>query len=130
MARKKRENKELAVRIGQVMLNCRKAADMTQEALAELLDLQPETISRLEHGRLTPSVEKLVEIAEVFRIPVATFFEHLDNCEPDAKSNLIAQKISMAIDKLPDTGKTFVLKVAEDYARYHLTPPKGERKSK
>jgi transcriptional regulator with XRE-family HTH domain len=130
MARKKRENKKLAEQIGQVVLGCRKAAGMTQEALAESLDLQPETISRMEHGKYTPSVEKLVDIAEVFDIPVATFFEQIDARHAEAGHSLLAHKINAAISKLPDTGKTFVLKVAEDYARYHAAPARAERKSK
>lgn len=127
MARTKRTNRELAIRIGQIIRAQRKIADMTQEALAEATELQSETISRFENGQRTPSIEKLADIAEVLRVPMTVFFEDAKgNASPD--DDPYAQKIRAVVDKLPDEGKNFVLVVAQDYARYHLTKPRKTRK--
>ncbi|WP_420476566.1 helix-turn-helix domain-containing protein [Noviherbaspirillum sp. ST9] len=127
MARTKRTNKELAIRVGQAIRAQRKIADMTQEALAEAIELQSETISRFENGQRTPSLEKLAEIADVLGVPIAVFFEDLDG-SPALDADPYAQKLRAALDKLPDEGKNFVLVVAQDYARYHVPKPKKTRK--
>ena len=127
MARTKRTNKELAAQLGLAIRAQRKIADMTQEALAEAVELQSETISRFENGQRTPSIEKLADIADVLGVPITVFFEHADDgTSPDADS--YTRKISAALDKLPDEGKDFVLVVAQDYARYHVAKPKKARK--
>lgn len=127
MARTKRTNRELAIRIGQAIRAQRKLADMTQEALAEATELQSETISRFESGQRTPSIEKLADIAGVLGVPVTVFFEEMEGSAP-LDADPYAQKIQAAVDKLPDEGKNFVLVVAQDYARYHLTKPRKTRK--
>lgn len=128
MARTKRTNTELAVAIGKVIRERRKAAGMTQAALAEAIGLESETVSRLENGIRLPSIEKLVEIADVFRVPVAEFFREVGTSARQQDTELFAEKISIALDKLPEAGKSFVLEVAQNYARYHLVKPKGARK--
>lgn len=112
------------MQIGLAIRTQRKAAEMTQEALAEAVELQSETISRFENGQRTPSVEKLVDIADVLAVPVTVFFE--DTAPSDADP--YAQKIKAALDKLPDEGKDFVLIVAQDYARYHTPKRRKTRR--
>jgi transcriptional regulator with XRE-family HTH domain len=75
-----------------------------------------------------PSIEKLVEIADVFRVPVAAFFENAGTSKKQQETHLLAEKISMALEKLPEAGKCFVLEVAQNYAHYHLNKPKTVRK--
>jgi transcriptional regulator with XRE-family HTH domain len=120
MARTKRKNTELAIAIGKVIRERRKAAAMTQAALAEAIGLESETVSRLENGIRLPSIEKLVEIAEVFGVPVAEFFRDAGVSARQQDNELFAEKINIAVDKLPEAGKIFVLEVAQTYARYHL----------
>lgn len=127
MARTKRKNENLAARIGAVIQAHRKAANMTQETLAEMAELQTETISRMENGKRLPTIEKLVEIAEIFGMPVAAFFEHIDTENRQPEAILYAQRISVVLEKLPLDSKQFVLKVAQDYAQYHATKPKKPR---
>lgn len=128
MARTKRKNPELAVEIGKVVRNHRKTAGITQAALAEAIGLESETVSRIENGVRLPSIEKLVEIADLFRVPVAVFFENVTTSKKQQESQLLAEKISVALERLPESGKSFVLDVAQNYARYHVTKPKAVRK--
>jgi transcriptional regulator with XRE-family HTH domain len=129
MARTKRTNKELATQIGLAIRTQRKIADMTQEALAEAVELQSETISRFENGQRTPSIEKLADIAHALRIPLTVFFEYVDSASARPDNDPYVQKIQAALDKLPEEGKNFVLVVAQDYARYHVTKPSRTRKA-
>ncbi len=129
MARTKRTNKELTAQIGAVIRVRRKIAGLTQEALAEAVELQSETISRFESGQRTPSIEKLADIANALQVPITVFFEYPDSKSMQQDADLYAQKIRFALDKLPDEGKNFVLEVAQDYARYHAAKPKKARKT-
>lgn len=128
MARTKRTNPELAVEIGKTIRKQRKAAGMTQAMLAEAIGLESETVSRIENGIRLPSIEKLVEIADLFQVPVAVFFETAPTVKKQDEAQLLAEKISVALEKLPESGKSFVLDVAQNYARYHVTRPKSTRK--
>lgn len=128
MARTKRTNPELAVEIGKTIRKQRKAAGITQAMLAEAIGLESETVSRIENGIRLPSIEKLVEIADLFQVPVAVFFETVATVKKQDETQLLAEKISVALERLPESGKSFVLDVAQNYARYHVTRPKPSRK--
>jgi XRE family transcriptional regulator, regulator of sulfur utilization len=56
---------------------CRKAADLTQEALAELADLNPKYIGEVERGMKNISVDALVRIATATKVPIREFFEEI-----------------------------------------------------
>lgn len=122
MARTRQTNAALAVQIGQAIRARRKELGWTQSALAEAVGLETETISRMENGLRLPTLEKLVEMADLFRIPVAAFFEHVETAVRQDSSDLYAERIAVALDRLPEAGKTFVLEVAQNYARYHVEP--------
>lgn len=128
MARTKRNNPELAVEIGRIIRKHRKASGLTQAMLAEAIGLESETVSRIESGIRLPSIEKLVEIADVFQVPVAVFFETVATSKKQQETQLLAEKITVALEKLPESGKSFVLDVAQNYARYHVTRPRTARK--
>lgn len=52
--------------IGQAVAKQRKAVGLTQAQLAERLNLSLDAISRLERGNIGLTVERLVELAEIF----------------------------------------------------------------
>ena len=82
MARKR--NDDLAYAIGQRVKGLRKAAGLTQEQLAEAIDLQPSAISRFENGSIGLSITTLQQVARVLRVPLARIFE--EPGEPGAAS--------------------------------------------
>ncbi len=128
MARTKQKNRELALQIGNVIRAHRKTTGMTQAMLAEAVGLEVETISRMETGKRLPTIEKLLEIADVFRIPISGFFEAVDAVAQQPASDLYAQRIGAAMNNIPELGKNFVLEVARSYARLHLNKAKTARK--
>ena len=56
----------------------RKARNMKQEELAELVGVRRETISRLEKGQYNPSLRLAYDIAKVFGVPIEDIFEFAD----------------------------------------------------
>lgn len=128
MARTKQKNQDLAKQIGEKIRANRKMNGMTQGALAEMVGLEIETVSRMETGKRLPTIEKLLEISDVFRIPIANFFENIQTTQRQSASDLYPQKIAAALQNIPESGQAFVLEVAQSYARTHLTKSKVVRK--
>lgn len=63
----KRDDRLLA-EIGKRIAEVRKSKGMTQERLAEVLGMEPTTISRQETGHRSMSISTLAAIADVFRV--------------------------------------------------------------
>lgn len=49
--------------IGKAITKYRKTAELSQESLAERLDLGNEAVSRIERGLVIPTVERLIQMA-------------------------------------------------------------------
>lgn len=64
------EEKRLAKVIGSAIAKRRKLAGLTQEEVAENLDIGGEAVSRIERGIVIPTVARLVRFAEVFDCPI------------------------------------------------------------
>lgn len=50
------------------LLTLRKANDLTQEELAEKLDVSRQSISKWESGQATPELEKIVAMSAIFDV--------------------------------------------------------------
>ena len=82
--------------IGLRIKELRRSRHMSQEQLAELIDVNFRTIQRIETGRNVPSLETLAKLARAFSIDINEFFitEHLESRENIlANINAIAQKL-------------------------------------
>lgn len=53
----------------------RETNNMSQEELAQLVNVRRETISRLEKGLYNPSLKLAMDIAKVFKVSVEELFE-------------------------------------------------------
>lgn len=62
---------QLARSIGAAIAARRKALDMTQEKLSELIQIEQSSLSRIERGTLTPSLERLAGIADCLQCRLA-----------------------------------------------------------
>ena len=56
--------------IAQNLIQLRKKNNLTQNELAEKLNYSDNTISRWEHAEITPSVETLQQIANIYGVPL------------------------------------------------------------
>ena len=59
----------------------RRSADLTQQALADIVGVTRQTILSIERGRYRPSVELALELARAFGLPVEDLFELEDHDE-------------------------------------------------
>lgn len=69
--------------IGKIIRRFRLLKGLTQEDLAELLDLSYQQVQKYEYNTSTPTIEKLIKISKVLEIPIEVFFKE------DLKNNLL-----------------------------------------
>ena len=70
--------------IAKNLIELRKKNNLTQIELAEKLNYSDNAISRWERGEVTPSIETLVHISEIFNVPINSLLE--DNAKQVAKA--------------------------------------------
>ena len=63
--------------IGDAIRLYRKKAGLTQEKLAEAVDLNPKYIGEIERGEKIISIEALLRIAKAVKVPIRDFFLEL-----------------------------------------------------
>ena len=61
--------------IGKNVRKYRRLANISQEKLSEILDVNSKFIGHVERFERFISLKKLIEIAEYFNVPVKNFFE-------------------------------------------------------
>ena len=76
------------------IIELRKKNKMTQNELAEKLNYSDNAVSRWERAEVTPSIETIEQIAEVFNVPIASILE--DN----ARTVSTAQDKKQILNKL------------------------------
>lgn len=64
------------MKIGKRILELRKKQNITQEQLAEKLDVTRQTISNWELGETSPNSEQLIELADIFEVSVDELLGH------------------------------------------------------
>lgn len=84
----------LKVRIGKLIAQKRKSLNISQEALAEKLNIHVRTIGKIEQGRSFVTAETLCKLSEVFNMPIKSFFE-VENSVNSKQQNL-----NLLMDKL------------------------------
>ena len=67
--------KDLLLKLGARLKELRKVRGLTQEALAEEVDLTPQYLSRLESGHQSPSVETMAKLAEALHVELWELFD-------------------------------------------------------
>lgn len=69
--------------LGARIKELRKARELSQKELAELIGIEPQHMNRLEVGKSYPSLDRLERIAKVLNVPLRDFFDfmHLQGAE-------------------------------------------------
>jgi transcriptional regulator with XRE-family HTH domain len=65
----------LAIRIGNRLMQVRKKSGLTQKRLAEETDLSPALLSRIENGLTVPSIPTLEMISKALKVEIGYFFK-------------------------------------------------------
>ena len=69
---------------GQIMRRLRSGADMTQERLADLLNISPQAVSRWENDAAMPDISLLRPLANLFGVTTDYLLE-MDTFQKDAR---------------------------------------------
>lgn len=93
---------ELQAIFGANVRHHRKSRGLTQEALAERVDVSMETIGKIERGAAAPTFATAQRIADALAVPVTALFgTHADSLPPGERGKLLAQ-ISRALADVND----------------------------
>jgi len=100
--------------IGENIKKIREGLKMAQKEVALALNVAPTQYSRIENGKVVPSLNSLIAIAKVFNVSLdALVFGEIDPLkEVEIKDTSLLDKVRM-IENLPDDEKALVLKVIE-----------------
>ena len=98
---------------GQRLRELRTAKKLTQETVAELIDIKPENYSRIENGLSFPKPENIVKLSKVLDVEIAELFQfsHLNDYEKildaiieklksDKETTVITSKFLKSLGKL------------------------------
>jgi len=61
--------------VGDIIKHYRVLKNLTQEKLAEMLNLSYQQVQKYEYNKTTPPLDKLTQISKVLEIPVELFFK-------------------------------------------------------
>lgn len=88
------------------LMNLRKEKGLSQEELAEKLDVTRQTISKWELGVSTPEMEKLIQMSNLFGISVDELISKNETNASENRSNLDAAFVGVDEKYAPKNGTT------------------------
>jgi len=71
------------VLLGARIKEIRKARGLTQEKLAEMIEVEQKHVSRIESGKNFPTIDRLEKMAAALNVPMMGFFDFLHLEEDD-----------------------------------------------
>jgi transcriptional regulator with XRE-family HTH domain len=116
--------RELKHALGAAIRAARNRAGLTQEELGAQIGKTPETVSNIERGKQTPTIETLAELARILKVPISELFDAVGdaNALPDARRRSEARLREM-VRQLDDDALTVVLEQVAAFARYANDQP-------
>jgi len=73
--------KTIKVLLGNRIREIRKMKGLTQEQLAELVNIEQKHVSRIELGKSAPTFERLELFSQVLDVPITDFFRNNSSVE-------------------------------------------------
>jgi transcriptional regulator with XRE-family HTH domain len=102
-------NSKLAKTIGERIARRRKALGFKQAQFAELVNVEPETISRVERGASIPSLQSLISYADALNTELIDLLKDLPT-----KKTAHSDEWQALSSSLTATDRVFVLKIMND----------------
>lgn len=93
------DENELKSKLGKLLTKKRKELKISQEKLAEKMNVHVRTISKIENGHSFVSAETLCKLSQYFNLPPKSFFDI------DIKTDRRNKKLNELIDKLKTSDK-------------------------
>ncbi|QRQ83319.1 helix-turn-helix transcriptional regulator [Paralysiella testudinis] len=99
--------------IGKTIAQYRQDKGLTQDQLAEKLNIGYEAVSRLERGVVMPTVARLVELAEIFECEAADLLMQSSNRAGDQ-----AAYIHEMLSGLAESDRSLILSMVQQLTRH------------
>lgn len=87
-----------AAQLGQVLATLRVSCGRTQEQVAELLDVDVETISRMERGANWPTLPRLLSLADLYNVSVSAILQQSSPRPKDIAEELEGQLARLTVE--------------------------------
>lgn len=91
--------------IGERIRRMREQVGWTQETLAELINISPVHLSRIENGKVTPRIDILIRLSEVLQVSIDELLFGRYNL------NREFEMIEREMQRLNDADKRFIFRV-------------------
>ena len=91
-------------KIGKNIAQQRKERGLTQQDLADMLEMNSKYISAIETGRKTPKLETFIQIINALNTTADSILFHLTSAGISYHSNVVYEKIQ----KLPEAEQNFI----------------------
>lgn len=89
------------------LLTLRKAKDLTQEQLAEKLDVSRQSVSKWESGQATPDLDKIVEISAIFDVTTDYLLKSSEIDDLSVKTEMLEKQQQMMLLREQKKQRTF-----------------------
>ena len=99
--------------VGRALVEERRRCGLSQQQVAERIGIEPETVSRIETGVISPTLIRLRQFAKVYGCSLQGLLGRTSDTLPD-----LAQRIAVELDPLPPTDQRHVAEQAMATARY------------
>lgn len=99
---------ELFQSIGRILAKRREIRGLTQEQVAEALQIGTEAVSRMERGVTMPTIQRLAELAEIYHCGIDELLIASSTRISDQ-----AEFISQILQTLPEADRTMVVEVVQ-----------------
>lgn len=81
------------------LITLRKGRDLTQEQLAEQLNVSRQSISKWESGQVIPEVEKIVELSKAFNVTLDYLLKPSEIDELSIKTDMLEQQQKQLLNR-------------------------------
>ena len=89
------------------LITLRKGRDLTQEQLAEQLNVSRQSISKWESGQVIPEVEKIVELSKAFNVTLDYLLKPSEIDELSVKTDMLEQQQKQLLSREQTRTKIF-----------------------
>jgi len=98
--------------VGKAIAQQRKLLGKTQDQVGERLELERETISNMETGATSITIERLEELAELFECPVQRFLWHGEGSKQEQ-----AETLAGMIQSVPPKRRPAIVRAVAEIVR-------------
>lgn len=89
------------------LITLRKGKDLTQEQLAEQLNVSRQSVSKWECGQVIPEAEKLVELSKIFHVTLDYLLKPSEIDELSVKTDMLEQQQKQLLNREQTRTKIF-----------------------